>query len=212
MGVPLTMAGGIAGAAGSIQQGYASAGAANYNAKIAEQNAALATQNAGIAGAEGEQAYGMEGIKSAQTQGNIKVAQAANNVDVNSGSAKQVQRSQAVMSALSEANIRSNAARQAYGFETQATSDMAQSALYKSQAKQDIAAGFTGAGISIAKAGGEAAFYNQGGDKPSGDAKNFPQGRKSPIDVRRSFLGQQEEDNYGLWHNETSSSNIFGGM
>lgn len=142
---------GILSAFGSIQSGNASSAAAKYNAAIAQQNAQLATQNAQWTGAEGEQQYGMAGLEAQQKAGNIKVAQAANGVDVNSGSALAVQKSQNEMSMLNLANIRSNAARQAYGFETKASQDMGQAALYKSEATQDQAAGFTNAASGLLK-------------------------------------------------------------
>lgn len=212
MGAPLLAAGGIAGAAGSIQQGYAASGAASYNAKIAQENAALATQNAAWTGAEGEQAYGIAGQKARLAGGSIEAAQAANNVDVTTGSARMVQRSEAEGAALSQANIRSNAARQAYGFETQAVSDTAQAALLKSQAKQDIAAGFTGAGTSIARAGGTATLYDQGSGTPTGETSSFSQGTVAPSNATKAFLSSMPEDQFNLWQQTgNSTNNLFAG-
>lgn len=54
--------------------------------------------------------------------GAIKAAEAAGNVDVNSGSAVDVQSSAAALGELNAITIRGNAAKEAYGYETQSTS------------------------------------------------------------------------------------------
>lgn len=172
--VPLMIAGAGMSAIGSIRAGQAQAASAEYNAKIAEMNSKLATQNAAWSGAEGEQQAGIAGLKAQEQAGAIKTAQAANNVDVNTGSAVGVQKSQAELAMLNEMNIRSNAARQAYGFETQAAGDTAQAALDKSQAKQDKISGYIGAAGSLLGGAGSASMYsnwlsNAPGTLPSGD-------------------------------------------
>ncbi len=152
------------GAAGSLQQGFAGRGAALYNSKIAEQNAALATQNAEWTAAEGEQKAGIAGLQTRATVGAQKAGQAGNNVDVNSGSAAAVRQGTAEAGQLNQMNIRSNAARQAYGFEVQSAGDMAQSRLDKSQAGNDVVAGLTNALTSGLKGGALAAEFGGGGD------------------------------------------------
>lgn len=131
---------------GSIEQGKAQAAAAKYNAQIATQNSAWSA-------AEGEQNAGVAGLKTQEQSGKIKVAQAANNIDVNSGSAVAVQKSQAEMGMLNEMNIRSNAARQAYGYQ-------AQSGLDKSEAKNDETAGYIGAAGSLLGGASKASMYS----------------------------------------------------
>lgn len=213
----LALGGGIAGAAGSIQQGYASSAAAGYNAKVAEENAQLAKQNAAWTGAEGSQASELQGLRTKANVGAIQTAQAANGVDITSGSAKAVQRSEAQMGALSQANIRSNAARQAYGFETQSAFDMGQASLDKSQARNDVTAGFVGGATSLLKAGAEVAMYGGGGGTP--DQTSDTAGPRQIDNTAEftdpqkyaSFLGQQEPDNFNLWkYNQSSSANLFG--
>ncbi len=142
MGAPgLILAAGSLQAAGAVQQGFASSAAAGYNQKIQQQNAQIATQNAGWAGAEGDQQVGMAGLKAKQEMGAVKTGEAANNVDVNSGSAKQVQKSVAKMSMLNEMNIRTNAAQRAYGFENQAVNAEEQAKLYGMERKSDQTGG-----------------------------------------------------------------------
>lgn len=207
------LGGGVAGAVGSLQSGYASSAAAGYNAKVAQENAQLATQNAAWTGAEGEQAYGIAGLKATQQGGAIKTAQAANNIDINSMSARAVQKGQAQEGMLNEANIRSNAARQAYGFETQATSDLAQSALLKSQATQDIAAGFIGAGTSLAKAGGESGIYKSGDGSSSGVDNTAAFKGPTASNNIQTFLGSETTDNFNLWQTTgNTTTNLFPGL
>lgn len=145
----LMMAAGGVQAGGDIYSSQASAAAAGYNAKIAGQNAQLATQNAQWEGAIGESNVGQAGLKAQQEEGKVIVNEAANNVDVNSGSAKMVQKTSAEMSMLNEMNIRSNAARQAYGFETKAAGDVAQANLDRAEQSRDKTAGYVEAATSI---------------------------------------------------------------
>ena len=162
MGAPaLALTAGATGAAGSISSGYAQAASANYNAKVAQANAQLATQNAQWEGAEGEQNVGVAGLKVQGQEGAVKVGEAANNVDIKSGSAVDVQKSVAEQGMLNEMNIRSNAARASYGFEATAAGDTAQAALDKSQACKDIAAGYVGGATSLLGAASTASMYSK---------------------------------------------------
>ena len=122
----LSFAGSTIGAYGAYEKSTAEAAAARYNAKVAGQNAQFARQNAQWAGAEGESQTELAALRTRHEVGKIKVAQAANNVDVNTGSAAAVQKSQSEMGLLNEMNIRSNAARRAYGFEVKANDYVAQ--------------------------------------------------------------------------------------
>lgn len=161
MGVPqLIMAGGGLNAVGAIQQGNAAAAAAGYNAKIAANNAQLATQNAQWELAIGEAKVGEAGIQAEQTAGKIKAAQAANGVDVNTGSAKTVQESEAKMNMLNIANIRADASRKAYGFETEAASETAQSQLDRMEQSSDRTGGFLRGLGDIIGAGASAQEYS----------------------------------------------------
>ncbi len=165
----MTALGGGLGAIGSIQQGVAASKADKYNAQVAQQNAALATQNAALEGAIGEANVGLAGLKTQQQVGAIKATQAGRGVDVNTGSAKAVQTSQAETGMLDAANIRSNAARQAYGFEVQATGFENDANLDKANAGKDMTAGVMNAGTALTKAGGEISEYNGGDGPTSGD-------------------------------------------
>lgn len=149
-------------ALGSIAQGNAAAKSANYNAAIASNNAQIATNNATLAAQQGAANAGIEQQKTRATVGAIKAAQAANGVDVNKGSAVDVRSSAAELGELNAITIRSNAARSAYGYQTQAASDQAQAQLDRQQGKYAKQAGYVKAGTSIlgdaAMAGGAGNF------------------------------------------------------
>lgn len=136
-------------AVSSIQSGNQGAASARYNAQVAANNAETAKQNANFAGQEGDANAGIEQIKTRANVGSIKASQAANGIDVNTGSAVDVRSSAAEIGELNALNIRSNAARQAYGYQTQANSDVAQSQLDRQEAKYDAKAGYVKAGATL---------------------------------------------------------------
>ncbi len=118
----------VASALGAIQQGQAAKKSANYNAQIQEHNAEIAQNNATLAGREGAANAAIEQQKARANVAGIKAAQAANGVDVNTGSAVDVRSSAAELGELNAITVRSNAVKQAYGYQTQAASDKAQAA------------------------------------------------------------------------------------
>lgn len=150
------VAGAATAAYGAYSSGQASSAAAKYNSQTAANNAAIATQNARFAAEEGEVNVANEQQKTRAELGGILANQGASGVDVNSGSAVDVRSSAAETGELNAINIRANAARQAYGYETQAASDMGQSALDKSQAGNDTTAGYIGAGSTLLTGAGQA--------------------------------------------------------
>jgi len=143
-------------ALGSIAQGQQQAASAKYNAQVASNNAQTAQQNARLASEEGNVNTEREQLKTRAMVGGIKAAQAANNIDINSGSAVDVRSSAAELGELNALTVRSNAARQAYGYQTQATSDMAQAKLDKQEAKYDVTAGYVGAASTLLSQGTKA--------------------------------------------------------
>ena len=162
----LTVGSSLIGGLGSIASSRASAASAGYNAKIAAQNAQIATQNAAFTGAEGEQNVAAAGAKTRAEVGATLANEGASGVDVNSGSNVDVRESEAKIGMLNALNVRSQAARQAYGFQTQSVSDTAQSQLLRSQQKSDITGGYLTAGADVLGGFGSAAKYtnwlNQG--------------------------------------------------
>jgi len=123
-------------AIGTIEGGQATANAASYNAQVAKNNAVVATQNAQFTMASGQERAQAESLKNAQTAGKIKASQAASGIDVNSGSAVNVQQSQREEGELDTQTTLSNAALTAYGYRTQAVNDTAQAGLETEEAEQ----------------------------------------------------------------------------
>lgn len=191
----LQLGGTATGMLGSIMGGVAASRSDRFNAKIAEQNAALDTQNAALEGGIGEADFGLAGMKTRQEVGNIKAAQAGRGIDVNTGSAKDVQRSQAEIGMLNALNIRSNAARAAYGYETEAVGFKNQAALDKARAGFDMSAGLTNAGTIAAKAtlDPSSSLYIGGSGPTGGDTSG------SDIELNPSAL---QADNSGFLSSE----------
>lgn len=147
--VPLAL--GILGAGvsaiGSIAGGEATANAANYNAEVAQNNATIAKQNAAYSIAAGQADVEKEGLKNAAAAGELKASQAANGVDVNTGSAVDVQVGQREQGDLDAQTTLNNAELKAYGYESQATGFTAQAGLDKQEAEDaPIGAGLSAAG------------------------------------------------------------------
>lgn len=202
----LTALGAGGSAIGDIMAGVTASKADKYNAKVALQNAKLATQNAALEGGIGEANYGMAGLKTQQEVGGIKAAQAGRGVDVNSGSAKAVQSSQAEMGMLNQANIRSNAARAAYGFEVQATGFQNQAALDKAKGSADIMGGISQAGAGLLKGAGTLAEY--GGGPTGGDTPGVVIPPSSPINVSEAEAQAGTVDNSGMMSGDPSITQV----
>lgn len=136
----LALAAGVAGAGasagGSILGGEATGKAAGYSAQVARNNAIIADQNAVYAEQAGAAKATTQGLKNAQTAGKIKAGQAAGGVDVNTGSAKAVQVGAREVGKLDTETVLNNSELQAYGYRSQATSDIAQSQLDEFTAKE----------------------------------------------------------------------------
>ena len=111
-----------------------------YQAGIAQLNERIALQNRDYALAAGETEAGMYGMKARQQGGAIKAGQAASGLDVNSGSAVDVQRSQKQVADMDMAQIRNNAARAAYGYAVESKNQKAQGAMYTAASRNSTEA------------------------------------------------------------------------
>jgi hypothetical protein len=137
------------GAYGAIESGEAASASASYQAQVAANDAQIADQNAQYATAAGNAQASQQQLKTAAQIGAIRAAQAANGLDVNSGSDLDVQSSAKELGELDTLTIQNNAARQAYGYETQSMSYTAQSGLDTAQSGQALTAGTIGGVGSI---------------------------------------------------------------
>lgn len=142
--------GGIISAVGTIAGGMAQANAANYQAQVAANNAIIAQQNANYAIEAGQSKAAITSLQEAERGGAIKAAEAAGNVDVNTGSNKEVQKSQRILGNLNTQQQIANAQLIEYGYLSQKMNYQAQSELDKYEAKTAMAGATLGALGSIA--------------------------------------------------------------
>lgn len=149
--------GGVVSAVGSIQQGQAAKQSADYNAKVASANAQQAKNNATMAANAGEEQAAIQSQKTKAAVGSTLANQAAGGIDVNSGSAVDVRSSEADLGQLDALTIRSNAAKEAYGYQTQASNFTAQSGLDTAEGKNAQATGNLGAISTFLGSAGSAA-------------------------------------------------------
>jgi len=165
----LPIAAAAASAVSSVVGGISQARTASYQAQIARNNATIAAQNADYALNAGQAEASKEGLKNAQRQGAIKAAIAANGIDVNSGSALDVQSSELEVSQLDTETILNNAALKAYGYRSQQTGFQAEEQLDKSKEGSAILGGVLGgAGSLLSGASGTALAKMFSGDTSDG--------------------------------------------
>lgn len=124
-----------ANAMGNLLQGVGQAQQYGYAAKVAGQNSEAALS-------AGQQAESASKMKYGALEAEQKATQAANGIQVTSGSAEAVRHSTEEIGAMDAALIHYNAARQAFGESTQAS-------LYKSAAKGALVKGVANAATSF---------------------------------------------------------------
>lgn len=145
---------------GQQSQAKAASQAANYNAQVQERDSQVAQQNAKLSSEAGTQQVEAYELKARAQAGDIKANQGASGVDVNSGSFQQVRQSQDELSQVDALTIRSNATKEAYGYETQAQGYTAQSSLDTAEGKNAITAGnYASAGTLLSGIGNAASTY-----------------------------------------------------
>jgi hypothetical protein len=137
-------------AVGSLVSGIGGMESADYQAQVARNNALIAEQNATRAVQSGDVQATNQGLRSRAQLGTIKASQAGNNIDVNSGSAVDVQSSARQLGMLDALTIRNNAANQAYGYKVQAVSDKAQAQLDQMQGQTALESSLLGGASSLA--------------------------------------------------------------
>lgn len=151
--LPLALiAGGIGAgvsAVGAVEAGQATANAANYSAEVARNNATIANQNADYSIAAGQRKTADTSMKNAANIGRIKGAQAASGIDVNSGSAEDVQVGNRETGQLDSETVLNNSELQAYGYRSQSTGFTAQAGLDTMTAEQAPIGADIGAGGSL---------------------------------------------------------------
>lgn len=157
IGMGATLAGGVTAAQGAQQSAAATQQSYNYQAGVAQINSQIDLQNADYARDQGEIQARQYGMKASQQAGAIKTAQAASGLDVNSGSATDVQKSQRLITGMDLTQIRANSAKVAYDYDVKSTMDVNQSTLDIMAGKNAIIAGDIQAKSSILGAVGSVA-------------------------------------------------------
>lgn len=165
MGAPQALLGAVTAGTvvGNLMQGFgvdqadqAQAAANTYKAGVAQLNRQINQQNANWAVEAGEAQGMQQGMKSRQEIAQTKTVQAASGFDVNSGTNEKVREDQNTIAEYDQNVINWNAAKTAYGYETKATMDQAESQLDLMGAASEKEAGnmaligsFINAGFSV---------------------------------------------------------------
>lgn len=136
-----SLIGGITQAYAGREAGRSQAAMYNYQAGVASVNADINRQNAEWAVRAGEVGAQKKGFENRYRIGQIKTAQAASGFDVGGKSAVATRESQREIGLYDQAVIRSNAARTAFGYETEAKQSEAQSNIYRMSATNARRAG-----------------------------------------------------------------------
>lgn len=164
LSVGTSLAGGVMGAIGSEDN-------ASVQAQIARNNANTAQWNANIASQQGEQQSTMKGMQTAQTVGKVKTGFGASGVDVNSGSPASVAAAVSSAGMTDQQTIKSDAARTAWGYETQSTNFDNQATVDKQQGDWGALSSLLGGASSSAKTWSQ--FGGGGGSGGGGGASVF---------------------------------------
>jgi hypothetical protein len=126
---------GIFNIVGDVLSGFSQQGAYDAQAQIARNNAIIARQNAGYAAQEGEAKGEQLGLRTRGRVAEIAARQAGSGLDPNSGSALDVRKSAGMLGALDALTARSQAAREAYGYQVRAQAEDVQSQMARKAAK-----------------------------------------------------------------------------
>ena len=157
VGLAGTLFSGMKSVQGAEMAGEAQAGMYQYQAGLAEINADIAKQNAGYTRTVGELNAMRYGMQAGQRKGAIIANQAASGLDIRSGSNKDVQDSQDVVTGMDLNMIRSNAMKTAYDYDVQSDQFKNQAELYrmggenaKAAAKINVQSSILGTATSVA--------------------------------------------------------------
>lgn len=126
---------------GAQQSAAAQRRSADYQAQVAANNATIANQNARYATESGQTAATTQSLRNRAAIGALTTSLAANNVDINTGSAADVRTTQRELGQLDVETTVNNAALTSYGYKAQASGYTGQSSLARAEASQAGTAG-----------------------------------------------------------------------
>jgi len=153
-GILFTAGGGGFQASSQWQAGNAQSKVDLYNAQVAANNAKVDALQSDDAIARGSTAETVHRKQVKALIGSQRASLAASGVDVNDGSALDVQTDSARQGETDALTIRANAAREAWGYKVKQVNDLSQEQQYKTQSQIDKAAGKrNAAGTIITSAG-----------------------------------------------------------
>lgn len=132
----------VVGGASAIAAGNSQAAAANYQAQVAANNEITAQQNASYALKAGAAKEEASRLQTAAITARQKAIQGASGLDIESGSPIDVRSGTSTIGELDALTIRNNAAREAYGYQTQGSNFAAQGELDKAAASNDSTTGY----------------------------------------------------------------------
>ncbi len=112
------------GLVGSMMQAKGQTQNADFQSGMMKQNATFKNQTADETVIAGNTSADWQRVRTGQAIGTQRSVQAANGIDVNSGSSAQLQDDTAMIGELDALTIQNNAAREAYGYRIQAKQDM----------------------------------------------------------------------------------------
>ncbi|MDO9344832.1 MAG: hypothetical protein Q7T99_15240 [Pseudomonas sp.] len=112
------------GLVGSMMQAKGQTENADFQSGMMQQNAQFKLRTADETINAGNTSADWQRVRAGQAVGTQRSAQAANGIDVNSGSAAQLQDDTAMLGELDALTIQNNAAREAYGYRVQAKQDI----------------------------------------------------------------------------------------
>ena len=155
-GLAMSAVGTGVGVMGQMQQASAQKASADYQAQVAQGNAQVAQQNATMAAQSGEEKAAIQEQKTRQDVGSELASQASSGVDINSSTSRAVRTSTQTLGSLDAQTIRSDAAKQAFGYQVQASNYGNAASADTVTGKNDLAAGEVGAGASLLSGVGKA--------------------------------------------------------
>lgn len=136
-----TLGSGVMGAQGARTSADAQAQSYAYKAQVARNNAIIAGRNAEAATGSGQQQAQTQDIKTKAMVGEQLVAQAANGLDVGSGTNVDVRQSAEDLGKLDTLTILNNALKTSSGFKTQAMNFLSESQVENSASTNAHTAG-----------------------------------------------------------------------
>lgn len=147
----------------SIANGIALSSQAAYKKQQSEYNAKMSELQAQSALQSGDQEADRIRRAASNAVSEVRTNAAASGVDVNSGSAMDVQNSVKQVSSIDVLTTQNNAARKAYGFQVQANADTTEGDIAQNTAKaEEVSTAVTGGETALGRAA-EGFYYGSGG-------------------------------------------------